>query len=175
MAPQKLASFYQDTHANGKGILRWEDQRDHPLPQDFADMLGWQEMAQKVASAYHSMDSSQKANAIIFCDNYGMAGAVNYYRKKYHLPEAYSDNASFLYWIPDSIQYQNLVLVTDDSDEMSHPFIKEFTSAKIWDRVNSTYAREHGDLIILMIGASERFRKFFLDKLKEDRLKTRGD
>jgi 4-amino-4-deoxy-L-arabinose transferase-like glycosyltransferase len=175
LVPGKLAAFYQATHANGKGILRWEDQRDHPLPQDFADMLGWEEMAQKVALAYHSMDSVRKTDAIIFCDNYGMAGAVNYYRKKYHLPEAYSDNASFLYWIPDSVQYRNLVLVTDDSDEMNHSFIKEFTSVKLWDRVNSPYAREHGDLIILLEGASDKFRKFFLDKIKDDRLKTRGD
>jgi hypothetical protein len=58
---------------------------------------------------------------------------------------------------------------------MGHPFMKEFTSAKLWDRVNTPYAREQGDLIILMRGASEKFRKFFQDKIKADRLKTRGD
>ncbi len=96
MAPKKLAAFYEKTHAKGKGILRWEDQQDHPLPQDFADMLGWDEMAQKTAAALHSLDSTQQSNTFIFCDTYGMAGAITYYRKPYHLPEAYSDNACFL-------------------------------------------------------------------------------
>jgi hypothetical protein len=87
MDPKKLAAFYEKTHAKGKGILRWEDQQDHSLPQDFADMLGWDEMALKTAAAFHSLDSAQQSKTFIFCDNYGMAGAINYYRKKYHLPE----------------------------------------------------------------------------------------
>jgi 4-amino-4-deoxy-L-arabinose transferase-like glycosyltransferase len=174
MEPEKLARFYEKTHAKGKGILRWEDQQDHSLPQDFADMLGWEEMAQKTAAAFHLMDSSQQANTFIFCDNYGMAGAINYYRKKYHLPEAYSDNASFLYWIPDSIKFQNLVLVEHDPDEMHYDFIKQFSSATLTDSITNPYAREKGTAIILLTGASNQFRKFFMDKLHADRLKTRG-
>ena len=30
------------------GLLRWEDGKDHALPQDFADMLGWRELATKI-------------------------------------------------------------------------------------------------------------------------------
>jgi hypothetical protein len=137
-------------------------------------MLGWEEMARITGNAYHSMDSSQRANTIIFCDNYGMAGAINFYRKKYRLPEAYSDNASFLYWIPDSIKYQNLVLLTTDPDEMKHAFIREFEHAAVAGRVMNPYAREYGTQVILLTGASDKFRKFFYDKLAKDRIKTRG-
>jgi hypothetical protein len=172
MAPEKLVAFYEKTHAAGKGILRWEDQQDHPLPQDFADMLGWEEMAQKTAHAYHSLSSSQQARTIIFCDNYGMAGALNYYRKKYQLPEAFSDNASFLYWIPDSLQYDNIVLLANDPEEMKHPFVKEFTGAELVDSITNPYARENGTMIIKLTGASDRFKKFFYDKLNADRKKT---
>ena len=174
LVPAKLATFYHKTHAEGKGILKWEDLRDHPLPQDFADMLGWEEMAVKTAAAFHSLDSSQRANTIIFCDNYGMAGAIDYYAKKYHLPEAYSDNASFLYWIPDSIHFQNLVLLTTDQQEMEHEFIREFDHAGVAGRITNPYARENGTLIILLTGASDKFRKFFAEKLAADRLKIRG-
>jgi hypothetical protein len=52
-----------------------------------------------------------------------------FYRKKYSLPEAYSDNASFLHWIPDSLTFQNLVLIESDPNEMSYEFIKEFLKA----------------------------------------------
>ena len=174
MPPAELAEFYHRTHAEGKGILRWEDQRDHTLPQDFADMLGWREMAEKTALAFHSLDINQQAHTIIFCDNYGMAGAVDYYGKKLGLPEAYSDNASFLYWISDSLHFQNLVLLTTDQEEMQHPFIKEFQQAVVVGRVTNPYARELGTQIILLTGASDVFRKFFQDKLHVDRLKTRG-
>ncbi|MDP9042895.1 MAG: glycosyltransferase family 39 protein [Bacteroidota bacterium] len=174
MSPGKLAVFYEKTHARGKGILRWEDQQDHPLPQDFADMLGWEEMAQKTSVAYHLLDSSQKRNTIIFCDNYGMAGAVTYYRKKYSLPEAYSDNASFLYWIPDSIQFQNLVLIENDPNEMQYDFIKQFSKAVMTDSITNPFSRERGTSIILLTGANDQFRKFFSEKLKADRIKMKG-
>jgi hypothetical protein len=174
MGPKKLAAFYEKTHAKGKGILRWEDQQDHPLPQDFADMLGWDEMARKTAAAFHSLDSAQQSNTFVFCDNYGMAGAINYYRKKYHLPEAYSDNASFLYWIPDTLTFQNLVLVESDPNEMQYGFIREFSKATLTDSVTNPYARENGTAIVLLVGASETFKKFFTDKLQADRKKTQG-
>ena len=174
MSPANLAVHYEKTHAANLGILRWEDQENHPLPQDFADMLGWEEMAEKASVAFHSLDSSQQASTIIFCDNYGMAGAVTYYRKKYHLPAAYSDNASFLYWIPDNIHFNNLVLIESDPDEMNHAFIKQFSSAKITDSVTSPYAREKGTAIMLLSGASDLFRKFFNEKITADRIKTRG-
>jgi len=174
MAPEKLAVFYHKTHAEGKGILRWEDQKDHALPQDFADMLGWEEMARKAAAAFHSLDSSQQAKTIIFCDNYGMAGAVNYYRKKFLLPEAYSDNASFLYWIPDSLHFENLVLIESDPNEMQYDFVKQFLKAGITDSITNPFAREKGTAIMLLTGANDQFQKFFEDKLHADQLKMRG-
>jgi hypothetical protein len=174
MKPAKLAAFYQNTHAAGKGILKWEDQQDHALPQDFSDMLGWEEMARKTAAIFHSLDSRQQAKTIIFCDNYGMAGAIDYYAKKYRLPEAFSDNASFLYWIPDSVRFQNLILLTTDQEEMQHAFIREFEHAAVEGRVMEPFARENGTQILLLTGASDAFRKFFQDKLSADRLKTRG-
>jgi len=174
MVPEKLVAFYEKTHAKGKGILRWEDQRDHPLPQDFADMLGWEELAQKTAAAFHSQNHAQQKNTFIFCDNYGMAGAINYYRKKYDLPEAYSDNASFLYWIPDSLAFQNIVLVESDPNEMQYAFIREFSEARLTDSVTNQYAREKGTSILLLTGASEKFKIFMKDKLQADRKKTQG-
>ena len=98
-----------------------------------------------------------------------MAGAVNFYAQKYHLPMAYSDNASFLYWLPDGIDFHNLILVTDDQDEMHKPFINDFKTAILNDSVTNTYARERGDFIITLKGADERFNSFFKDKIAKDK------
>ncbi len=166
--PAKLAAFYEKNKVEKLGALKWEDGKSHPLPQDFADMLGWKEMTQKVEKAYQTLDSSEKKNAIIFCDNYGQAGAVNFYGKKINLPEAFSDNASFFYWLPDHLQFSNLVLVTDDENEMQHPFIKNFTSAVLFDSITNVYARERGSLIIVLKGANQQFTDMFNQKMKED-------
>ncbi|HEX4371808.1 MAG TPA: glycosyltransferase family 39 protein [Puia sp.] len=171
--PAKLAAFYEKRNLQKTGLLKWEDLKNHPLPQDFADMLGWEEMTQKVAAAYNSLDSNEKKNTIIFCDNYGQAGAVNYYSKKYNLPETYSDNASFLYWIPDSLKFDNVVLLTDDENEMQHPFIKNFVSAELRDSVTNPYAREKGALIIVLKNGNADFKKMMVEKLARDKAKVK--
>ena len=143
LPPQPLADLYVKMHIEKTGSLKWEDLKNHPLPQDFSDMLGWEEMTQKAAKAYNMMSDSEKQNAIIFCNNYGMAGAVNYYAPKYKLPQAYSDNASFLYWLPSNINIKNFVLVSDDPNEKEHDFAKGFQqiikvdSVPVFMRVNT--------------------------------------
>ena len=169
--PSKLASYYKKIHAEKAGVLEWEDLRNHPLPQDFADMLGWKEITAKTAAAYSTLTEAEKKNTIIFADNYGEAGAINYYRKKYKLPEAYSDNASFLYWLPDNIKLTNVIVVTDDKEEMQHEFIKDFSSAILYDSVTNVYAREKGTLIIILKGANEKMQEMFRQKIEADKNK----
>ncbi len=134
-------------------------------------MLGWEEMAAKVAKAYHSFTPEEQQNSIIFCNNYGMAGAVNFYGKKYNLPEAYSDNASFLYWLPSNKNWSNLILVCDDPDELKKDYVKDFREAYFSDSVTSEYAREKGDRIMVAKGANDDFKVFFMDKIKKDKEK----
>lgn len=170
-APSKLAGYYQAIHLKNSGALKWEDLKDHLLPQDFADMLGWKEMAEKTAKAYGTLSDGEKNHTFIFADNYGEAGAINYYRKKYNLPEAYSDNASFLYWLPDSSQMVNVILITDDHNEMQHPFLKDFSSVTLADSITNIYAREKGSLILVLKGANEKFNEMFRQKIEKDKSK----
>jgi hypothetical protein len=174
MPPQQLAAHYAKSGiARSAGALRWEDLKDHPLPQDFADMLSWKEMTQKVAQAYSTLDAKQKSETLLFCDNYGQAAAVNYYGPQYGLPPAYSTNASFLYWMPaDYYKCNNLLLVTDDQQEMQHAFVHGFASAKLMDSITNPYAREYGSLIILLKGPSADIRKAFRDKIENARFKS---
>ena len=91
------------------GLLRWEDGKDHLLPQDFADMLGWRELALKVDSIYLSLPN--KNNTLILCDNYGQAGAINYYTKQ--KLNAVSFNADYINWFDLSKKYVNLIRVKE--------------------------------------------------------------
>lgn len=169
--PEKLAAYYEAQHIAKTGFLKWEDLQDHALPMDFADMLGWKEMTEKTAKAFNSLNEEEKKNTFIFADNYGQAGALNFYGKKYGLPTVHSDNASFLYWLPDSLTICNLLLITDDKQEMQHDFIKDFSSAVVTDSITNMYAREKGSLILMLKGANEKFNQMFRNKISKDKKK----
>ena len=97
---------------------------------------------------------------------------MNYYAKKYKLPETYSNNASFLYWMPDSLHFNNIVLVTDDIHEMEHDFLRNFKEVVLFDSITTPYSREKGSLILLLKGMNEKMREDFKLKILKDKKET---
>ncbi|HEX6847146.1 MAG TPA: glycosyltransferase family 39 protein, partial [Chitinophagaceae bacterium] len=98
-SPEKLAAFYKEKEVGKIGLLKWEDQRDHELPQDFADMLGWKEVTEKAEKFFISLPDSIKNNTGIYCRHYGFAGSLKFYGKdKLFRSKVISDNGSFLLW-----------------------------------------------------------------------------
>src|SRR5437879_5345683 len=57
------------------------------LPQHFGDRFGWPEMVEKVAKIYNSLPAEERAKTAIFANNYGEAGAIDFFGKKYGLPK----------------------------------------------------------------------------------------
>lgn len=166
-SPACTARFARDWQFSG--LLRWEDGRNHALPQDYADMLGWKDLAQKTARIYQSLSPEQQAHTLIFCDNYGEAGALSFYGPKLGLPTVYSDQASFLYWLPDSMVCHNLLLVTPDSMEQRHPFARDMDSIRVMDQLNQPLAREYGTRIYMFYGLHPAFERMLAHKLQLDR------
>ena len=70
------------------------------LPQDFADMLGWEGQARALAHAYDSLSPEEQREAVIIGDNYGEAGAAEFYAAKYGLPEVVSAAGSWWFFGP---------------------------------------------------------------------------
>jgi hypothetical protein len=92
---------YFDFGAKHLGIreaLRWESGNIHELPQDYADMLGWEEMVSNIATVYHELPDSLKEQTAIFAANYGEAGAIDYYSSRYNIPKCISKGGSFWLW-----------------------------------------------------------------------------
>jgi 4-amino-4-deoxy-L-arabinose transferase-like glycosyltransferase len=69
-----------------------------PLPQDFADMIGWEELAATVAAAYRSLPDAERAHTVIVGGNYGRAGALAIYARRYELPYPVSRSGDFYNW-----------------------------------------------------------------------------
>ena len=127
------------------GLLRWEDGKDHALPQDLADMLGWKELAHKVDNVYAGLPN--KENTLVLCDNYGQAGAINYYTQQ--KIKAVSFNADYINWFDLRKKYVNLIRIKEKSEtntelQETSPY---FVSAKVGGTVTNKYAREFGTTI----------------------------
>ena len=145
------------------GLLRWEDGKDHLLPQDFADMLGWKELAYKIDSVYSKLPD--KNNTLILCDNYGQAGAINYYTNQ--KLQAVSFNADYINWFDLSKRYENLIRVKDKSEtktelEQTSPF---FRNSALADSIKNEYARESGTSIFVFTGAKVDIRHRIKDEI----------
>lgn len=149
------------------GLLRWEDGKDHLLPQDFADMLGWKELAQKVDSIYLRLPN--KNNTLILCDNYGQAGAINYYTSQ--KIQAVSFNADYINWFDLNKKYENLIRVKEAEEinvelQETSPFFQNSTLA---DSITNQYAREFGTGIFLFTGAKIDIRQRIKDEIAEEK------
>lgn len=168
-SPKKLASFYQKMNMNKTGLLKWEDLENHALPQDFADMLGWKEMAAGVAKAYSTLNAEEKKNVLIWCDNYGEAGAVNYYRNGFGYPEAYSSNGSFLFWLPSAVFPDNIILVADNDNALDDPQVMQFRSATVIDTVSNSYSREYKSTILVLKHPSQALKKGLKNEIESQR------
>ena len=122
------------------GPFRWEDGVVRDLRQDYADMHGWEEMVQKVAELYHSLPPNEQATTQVYGGGYGHAGALNFYREKYDLPEAASFSASFVMWVSDEFPYTQQITV-DDVWNGESPY---FATVDFVDSIRHPWARDPG-------------------------------
>ncbi len=86
------------TRAIGMAPPKMERTEDTALHQVYADRFGWQEMVAVVAKAYKSLSPEEQAVCAIYGQNYGEAGAVDFYGKRYGLPPAISGHNNYWLW-----------------------------------------------------------------------------
>lgn len=70
------------------------------LPQQFADMHGWPEMAAAIGDVYQRLPQVDRARACVYLQDYGQAGAVELFGPRYGLPPAISGHNSYFLWGP---------------------------------------------------------------------------
>ena len=160
---EQMLAYAEKSQSIGlSSALRWEDGRLHRLPQDYADMIGWEELANVVISTYHGLSDAEKARCAIYAENYGQAGAIKYYGKKHGLPEPVSFNESFVFWAPDSTSFTTLIYVNDEVDEISY----FFAEVQQVGQITNEYARESGLPVYLCRHPRNGFFEFYREKVK---------
>ena len=150
--------------------IKWEDQKEHYLSQDYADMLGWDEMTEKVAKAYNNLTPEQQKHTQIYADNYGEAGAIHHIGKQYNLPDVASLNSSFTLWTPDSLNAHYIIYVDDQGGKNVQKFKSLLDSCIKIGEVEFPYAREKGTGIFLLINPKPEVNQVYMKELAQKRL-----
>jgi hypothetical protein len=106
--PPKLAAYMR---ALGQAPQSGENLDQSDIPQTFADMLGWRELAQKVAEAVRSLPSGEQERVAILGRNYGESGAIDFYGPALGLPRALGRHNQYWFWGPGDADGKALILI----------------------------------------------------------------
>src|SRR6266480_1205769 len=127
LPPDKLVAYMRAIRFQPP---RTETSHTAALQQVFADQFGWEQMVGSVAHVYHHLRPEDEKRAAIFCQNYGEAGAIDFFGPKLGLPPAISGHQNYFLWGPrDWTGEVVLVLDTRDDDER-----ELFASVEDWDK-----------------------------------------
>ena len=145
-------------------VLRWETGRIHSLPQDYADMLGWDELAAITAKAYEQV--TDKKATLIYADNYGQAGAIMVIGKKYNLPEPVCFSESFYYWLPRNPDHEitNFIYI---NDELGEDISELFADCRLIGKIENPLAREFGTGVWLCTKPRSSFNQFWKQRVPQ--------
>lgn len=146
-------------HLNIHFPLKWEDQKIHNMNQNYADMIGWEELAQKTAKLYHSLPMAERAQTIIYAANYGEAGAIDYYQDDYGLPKLISLSSSYAIWAPKNINAKNIIYIGEDLPKKGKLF-----NMKKYNEITNRYARVKGMGIYLVKDTAPFFKTYYQQK-----------
>jgi len=101
---------------------RTEDHSMGVLPQHYADMFGWPEMAEAVAKVFLKLPPEDQAKCGIFTQNYGEAGAIDFFGRQYGLPKAISGHNNYWIWGPRGYTGDVLIIIGGDATDFAQVF-----------------------------------------------------
>jgi hypothetical protein len=163
---EKLIGYFKDLEIKyGMTFFRrFEDNSIHSLPQDYADMLGWEELTAVTSKAWQMVNDRNAC--FIYCENYGQAGAITVIGKKYGLPEAVSFNESFLYWFPEKFDpdIKSFIYINDELGDDVAALFGKITNV---GSIANPDAREYGTTVYLCEDPVRSFNEFWIERTEE--------
>ncbi|HEY3676118.1 MAG TPA: glycosyltransferase family 39 protein [Candidatus Tumulicola sp.] len=94
------------------GSLATEHHKQSVLPQTYADMHGWPQLARVVASVYNALPPAERSQAVIVTQNYGDAAAIQFFNTPE--PPVISGHNQYFLW--GTRGYSGNVVIDVDGD-----------------------------------------------------------
>lgn len=109
------------------------------LPQHYADQFGWQEIVAVATQAWNQLSPEERRDCPVFGQDYGQAGAIDFFGPRYGLPPALSGHQTYYLWGPRG-HSGNCLIVLDDRKEVLD---RLFNSVEYVGTSNNPYALEN--------------------------------
>jgi hypothetical protein len=120
------------------------------LPQWYADQFGWQEIVEETAVAWNRIPPQERAGCAVFAQDYGQAGAIDFFGPHYGLPPAISGNQTYFLWGPRGYS-GNCMIVLDDRPAQLKQLFKTVEFAGV--SPDNPYALEKDIRVFICRGA----------------------
>ena len=151
LPPPRMAAYARAIGATE--ALRTNTGQAEQLPQDFADMLGWEAQARAVAEAYRSLPRDDRDRTVLLAGNYGEAGALEFFGPHLGLPPVVSPAGSFWFFGPGSRPGEVVITIGIGRDDLT----PAFTSVQATGRVRSPWSvEEERDLTVYVARGPHR-------------------
>ncbi|WP_353069942.1 hypothetical protein RBB75_06460 [Tunturibacter empetritectus] len=111
-----VPDFLAYEHKTGIEQQKFENMPQGVLPQLYADMFGWEQIAQRVAVYYHSLSPEEQQKTAIFANNYGDAGAIDFFGPKYGLPKSIGVHQNYWIWGPRSYTGESIIVLGEGNE-----------------------------------------------------------
>ena len=133
------------------------------LPQHYADQFGWEEMTAVTAQAWARVPPEERRDCGIFAQDYGQAGAIDFFGPRYGLPPALSGHQTYFLWGPRNYS-GNCLIILDDKKEVLDQL---FEHVEYVGTSDNPYALERNIPVFLCKGAKFGSLQKLWPKLKK--------
>ncbi|WP_158793989.1 glycosyltransferase family 39 protein [Granulicella sp. L60] len=106
-----VPKFLAYEHTMGIEQQKFEHMPEGVLPQLYADMFGWEGIAQRVGAYYKTLSPEEQRKTAIFANNYGDAGAIDFFGPKYGLPKSIGGHQNYWIWGPRGYTGESLIVL----------------------------------------------------------------
>lgn len=104
------------------------------LPQDYADMIGWQASVDTVARVVRELSPAERAQVVVVGENYGRAGALDWYGPARGVDVVVAPVGSYWFFGPGPRTGEVVVMMGGDSTELAQFFGDVRLAARHRDR-----------------------------------------
>ena len=83
------------------------------LPQWYSDQFGWKEIADEAEVAWNRIPPADRADCGIFAQDYGQAGAIDFFGRAHGMPGAMSGDRTYWLWGPHGYSGKCMIVLDD--------------------------------------------------------------
>ena len=88
------------------------------LPQWYSDQFGWEEIVAETALAWNTLKPEERRDCGIFAQDYGQAGAIDFFGRRYGLPRSLSGHQTWYLWGPGNYTGSCLIVLDDRRENL---------------------------------------------------------